>query len=597
MISSIKELLELAPTKKVMFSTDAYASPETYFLGAKRAREVVFSVLRDTCIDGDLSVGEAIEVAKDIFALNAAQFYKINFGVKDFASKDDMHQIYLKKSDASESDVSLIRVIWVDASGQHRCRVVPVKRFNDIVTKYGVGLTFACMGMTSAVDGPADGTNLSGTGEIRLMPDLSTRWRIPWQKQEEMIMADMHLKPGEPWEYCPREALRKVSRLLKEEFNLVLNAGFEIEFYLLKSVLREGKEEWVPIDFTPYCSTAAYDAVSPVFQEVLADLHSLNISVEQLHAEAGKGQFEIALGHTVATKAADNLIFTREVVRAVARKHGLLATFVPKFALDDIGSGSHVHISLWQNGENVFMASDSSSKHGMSSVGEKFMAGVLHHLSSILAFTAPVPNSYDRIQPNTWSGAYQCWGKENREAPLRTACPPGVKDGVVSNFELKSFDGCANPHLGLAAIIASGIDGLRRLCLPEPIGSVSLIAKLCDSNNRSSMLEHKRTASLYRIALALWYPIGLPQRYLYWYLVRIELLAHVVLDANPASLDGKLQRLPTSLSESVQALEKDDILQDMIGEKLLIAIKGIRKAEINYYSLNKDAYKQLIHRY
>lgn len=84
--------------------------------------------------------------------------------------------------------------------------------------------------------------------------------------------------------------------------------------------------------------------------------------------------------------------------------------------------------------------------------------------------------SYDRIQPNTWSGAYQCWGKENREAPLRTACPPGVKDGVVSNFELKSFDGCANPHLGLAAIIASGIDGLRRLCLPEPIGSVSLIA-------------------------------------------------------------------------------------------------------------------------
>ncbi|KAH9671122.1 Gln-synt C domain-containing protein [Citrus sinensis] len=537
MISSIKELLELAPTKKVMFSTDAYASPETYFLGAKRAREVVFSVLRDTCIDEDLSVGEAIEVAKDIFALNAAQFYKINLGVKDFASKDDMHQIYLKKSDAFESDVSLIRVIWVDASGQHRCRVVPVKRFNDIVTKYGVGLTFACMGMTSAVDGPADGTNLSGTGEIRLMPDLSTRWRIPWQKQEEMIMADMHLKPGEPWEYCPREALRKVSRLLKEEFNLVLNAGFEIEFYLLKSVLREGKEEWVPIDFTPYCSTAAYDAVSPVFQEVLADLHSLNISVEQLHAEAGKGQFEIALGHTVATKAADNLIFTREVVRAVARKHGLLATFVPKFALDDIGSGSHVHLSLWQNGENVFMASDSSSKHGMSSVGEKFMAGVLHHLSSILAFTAPVPNSYDRIQPNTWSGAYQCWGKENREAPLRTACPPGVKDGVVSNFELKSFDGCANPHLGLAAIIASGIDGLRRLCLPEPI------------------------------------------------------------DANPASLDGKLQRLPTSLSESVQALEKDDILRDMIGEKLLIAIKGIRKAEINYYSLNKDAYKQLIHRY
>lgn len=94
-----------------------------FLLGAKRAREVVFSVLRDACIDGDLSVGEAIEAAKDIFAQNAAQLYKINLGVKDFASKDDTHQTCLKKSDASESDVSLIRIIWVDASGQHRCRV------------------------------------------------------------------------------------------------------------------------------------------------------------------------------------------------------------------------------------------------------------------------------------------------------------------------------------------------------------------------------------------------------------------------------------------------------------------------------------------
>ncbi|XP_044473480.1 protein fluG isoform X2 [Mangifera indica] len=496
MISSIKELLELAPIKKVMFSTDGYACPETFYLGAKKAREVVFSVLCDACIDGDLSVVEAIEAAEDIFAQNAIYFYKI------------------------------------------KCRVVPIKRFNDVVKKNGVGLTFACMGMSSAVDGPADETNLTGTGEIRLMPDLSTRWRIPWESQEEMVLADMHLKPGEPWEYCPREALRRVSKVLIEEFNLVMNAGFENEFYLLKSVLREGKEEWVPIDSTPYCSSSGYNAVSSIFHEVVADLHSLNIAVEQLHPEAGKGQFEIALGHTACTKAADNLIFTREVVRAVARKHGLLATFVPKYALDDIGSGSHVHLSLWQNGENVFMASGGSNRHGMSSIGEEFMAGVLHHLPSLLAFTAPVPNSYDRIQPNTWSGAYQCWGKENREAPLRTACPPGTQDGLVSNFEIKSFDGCANPHLGLAAIIASGIDGLRRhLRLPEPI------------------------------------------------------------DANPASLDIKLQRLPKSLSESLEALKKDDFLHKLIGEKLLVAIKGVRKAEINYYSKDKEAYKQLIHRY
>ncbi|KAK5836393.1 protein fluG [Gossypium arboreum] len=538
MISSVKELLELAPIKKVMFSTDAVATPETYYLGAKRAREVVFSVLRDSCIDHDLSITEAIEASKDIFAQTAIQLYKINIGKELVGLKASKSPSYVIGTNVPEHSVSFVRILWADASGQHRCRVVPKKRFNDVVRKNGVGLTFACMAMSSAVDGPADETNLTGTGEIRLMPDLSTWREIPWKKQEEMVLADMHLKPGDAWEYCPREALRRVSKVLKDEFNLVMNAGFENEFYLLKKLEREGKEEWVPIDSKPYCSSSGFDAISTLFQEIVAALNSLNVAVEQMHAEAGNGQYEMALGYTACTYAADNLIFTREVVRAIANKHGLLATFVPKYALDDIGSGSHVHLSLWQNGQNVFQASDASSQHGMSKVGEEFMAGVLYHLPSILAFTAPLPNSYDRIQPNTWSGAYQCWGKENREAPLRIACPPGIPNGFVSNFEIKSFDGCANPHLGLAAIVAAGIDGLRRhLHLPQPI------------------------------------------------------------DANPATLEGKLPRLPKSLSESLEALQKDNVLKELIGEKLVVAITGVRKAEIEYYSKNKEAYKQLIHRY
>uniref|UniRef100_A0A2C9VE05 GS catalytic domain-containing protein n=1 Tax=Manihot esculenta TaxID=3983 RepID=A0A2C9VE05_MANES len=538
MISSLKEILELAPINKVMFSTDGYAFPETYYLGAKKTRECIFTVLRDACCDGDLTVGEAIEAAKDILARNAIKLYKINMGVKAFKSKDivSANSVNIDNS-SSDSGVSLVRILWVDASGQHRCRVVPLKRFNNVVKKNGVGLSFASMAMTSFADGPADETNLTGAGGIRLIPDLTTKRRIPWMEVEEMVLADMQLRPGEAWEYCPREALRRVSKVLKEEFNLVMDAGFENEFVLLKRVTQEGKEEWVPIDLVPYCSASGYDSAAPLFHEVVAALQSLNIIVEQLHAEAGKGQYEIVLGHTACTHSADNLIFSREVIRAIARKHGLLATFVPKYALDDLGSGSHVHISLCQNGENVFMASG-SSRHGISTVGEEFMAGVLHHLPSILAFTAPIPNSYDRIQPNTWSGAYQCWGKENKEAPIRTACPPGIKDGFISNFEIKCFDGCANPYLSLAAVLAAGIDGLRRhLSLPEPV------------------------------------------------------------DVNPLYLDGKVNRLPKSLSESLEALKKDDVLEDLIGKKLVIAIKGVRKAEIEHYSKNKDAWKQLIHRY
>ncbi|WCJ34437.1 glutamate-ammonia ligase catalytics glutamate-ammonia ligase [Euphorbia peplus] len=538
MISSLKELLELAPLNKVMFSSDGYAFPETHYLGAKKARELVFSVLCDTCSNGDLTVAEAIKVANDILANNSVNFYNIDMSRSTFGLKRNISANSANIASPPESGISFVRIIWVDASGQHRCRVVPVKRFNDIVKKNGLGLTFACMGMSSAVDGPADGTNLTGVGEIRLMADLLTKKRIPWMKQEEMVLADMHLRPGQAWEYCPRTALRRVCKVLEEEFNLVMNAGFENEFVLLKSVAKDGKEEWVPVDSACYCSASAYDANAHIFHDVVAALDSLNISVDQFHAEAGKGQFEMALGHTTCMQSADNLIYAREVIRATARRHGLLATFVPKYALDDIGSGSHVHISLWQNGRNVFIASDNSSKHGISTVGQEFMAGVLHHLPSILAFTAPVPNSYDRIQPNTWSGAYQCWGKENREAPLRTACPPGTLDGFVSNFEIKSFDGCANPHLGLAAIIAAGIDGLRRhLPLPEPV------------------------------------------------------------DVNPSILDAELQRLPASLSESVAALEEDHIFENLLGKKLLVAIKGVRKADIDYYSKNKEAYKQMIHRY
>ncbi|MED6156349.1 hypothetical protein PIB30_013623 [Stylosanthes scabra] len=534
MISSVKELLELAPINKVMFSTDGYAFPETFYIGAKRSREVLFSVLRDACIDGDLSIPEAVEAAKDIFARNSIRFYKISS--TNCLASSEYSLVSKLNINSSEFDSSLVRIIFVDGSGQHRNRVVPRKRFDDVVTKNGVGLACCVMAMASYIDGPAEGSGLNAVGEIRLMPDLSTRVRIPWSKQEEMVLCDMQIKAGTPWEYCPREALRQVSKILKDEFDLEMKAGFENEFYLLKSITREGKEEWLPFDTSNYCSSSAFDAASSILREITASILSLGISVEQLHAEAGNGQFEFALGYTTCTKSADNLIYSREVVRAIARKHGLLATFAPKYKLDDLGSGSHVHLSLWQNGKNVFMAADGSTKHGISKIGEEFMAGVLHHLPSVLAFITPLPNSYDRLQPNTWSGAYLCWGNENKEAPLRASSPPGTPNGLVSNFEIKSFDGSANPHLGLAAIIAAGIDGLRRhLPLPEPV------------------------------------------------------------DTNPNP--EKLQRLPTSLSESLEALHKDDLLKEFIGEKLTVAIKAIRKAEIGHYSKNKDAYKNLIHIY
>ncbi|CAA7390700.1 unnamed protein product [Spirodela intermedia] len=539
MVSSVRGLLDLAPLNKVMFSTDGYAFPETYYLGIKQARKVLYSVFSSACQDGDLTIPEAVDAIKAIFKENAWKFYNLREKIAPIDSSSVSSSIVLNEYRTSSDDIIFVRLIWVDTSGQHRCRVVPAKRFYEVVKDKGVGLTFASMGMSSHSDGPANETNLTGVGEIRLIPDLKTKCKLPWTEKEEMVLSDMQINPGEAWEYCPREALRRVSKILKDEFNLVMNAGFETEFFLLRGILREGKEEWIPVDKTPYCSTSGFDAVSPLLQEVNAALHSLNIPVEQLHAEAGNGQFEIALGHAICTRTADDLIYVREVIRSVSSKHGFLATFMPKYSLFDVGSGCHVHLSLWENGKNVFMGSDvSATRHGMSNIGEKFMAGILHHLPSILALTAPLPNSYERIQPNTWSGAYQCWGKENREAPIRTSCPPGIPGGLVSNFEIKSFDGCANPHLGLAAIMSSGIDGLRRnLCLPEPV------------------------------------------------------------EINPADLVPTPPRLPSVLAESVKALEGNEVIKEMMGEKLLTAILGVRKAEVSFYAKNEKASELLIHRY
>ncbi|RRT70798.1 hypothetical protein B296_00030781, partial [Ensete ventricosum] len=503
-------------------------------IGAKRAREVVFSVLATACDDGDLTLPEAIEAAEDIFRRNSLQLYKLHGVVQSSISLNKTPLIT-----SPPDGIAFVRIIWIDTSAQHRCRVIPVRRFYEVVKNSGVGLTMASMAMTSFCDGPADGTNLTAIGEIRLIPDLATKYRIPWASQEEMVLADMQIRPGEAWEYCPRDCLRRMSKILKDEFNLEMNAGFENEFYLLKNVMRDGKEQLVPFDKTPYCSTSAFDAASPILQEVNSALESMDISVEQLHAESGQGQFEVSLGHNESGLAADNLIYVREVIRSIATKHGLLATFLPKYRLDNIGSGSHVHLSLWESGKNVFMGSEASkTRHGMSELGEKFMAGVYYHLPSILAFIAPLPNSYDRIQPNTWSGAYHCWGKENREAPMRTACPPGVSRDLVSNFEIKSFDGCANPYLGLASIIAAGIDGLRRnLSLPEPV------------------------------------------------------------ETNPSDHGSDVGRLPKELHESIEALSEDTILIKFLGEELVTAVIGVRQAEDYYYRKNKDAFKELIYQY
>ncbi|KAH7446885.1 hypothetical protein KP509_01G080300 [Ceratopteris richardii] len=536
LFSAVNELLETAPLNKILFSTDAYAFPEAIFLGIKWAREVLLQVLQCTCASGDLYFDEALEAASDILGGNANNLYQLSH-----APNDTLNQVS-KETDPSSTNnhktgVKYVRLLWSDSSGQRRCRVVPKERFEKVVKTHGVGLTTCCMGMSSHVDGPAKDCGLNAVGEIRILPDSESKWIIPWSLEEELTLVDMHMTPGSPWEYCPRSTLKRLSAVLQAEFGLVMKAGFESEFYILKPDPESLK--WVGLDNSSYCSSLSFDAASDLLFEISAALSLMDVNVQQLHAEAGCGQYEISLNYEPCLKAADDVLILRETVKALVQRRRLLATFLPKLFPNDIGSGSHVHVSLWAGDKNVFQGDSSEASHyGISKIGQEFLAGVFHHLPSILAFTAPLPNSYDRIKPQTWSGAHYCWGRENREAPLRTSCPPGTDLGVVSNFELKSFDGCANPHLGLAAILAAGIDGMRRhMKLSEPI------------------------------------------------------------DNDPSLVEESLKLLPTSLDQSTRELEQNSVLKQLIGTSLVKCIIAVRQSEIEFYKKEGDVARMLAERY
>lgn len=211
----------------------------------------------------------------------------------------------------------------------------------------------------------------------------------------------------------------------------------------------------------------------PVLQDMCAAIHALGLRVEQLHKESAPGQFEIVLGHLPALEAADGLLLAKQAIVAIAHRHGLRASFLPKLTAGHAGSGCHMHLSLWSlDGQNqstseFVLGNAKNLVEVLQGVGHElligstfrpFLAGVHAHLPSVMCFTTPTPNSFRRLQPGAWAGCFACWGFANKEAPI---CIPLVSPGkgLYTNFELKLFDGTANPHVALAAVIAAGTCG------------------------------------------------------------------------------------------------------------------------------------------
>lgn len=355
------------------------------------------------------------------------------------------------KKSLQEAGIRFVRILWCDNANIIRGKAVHIEMLSHYF-EYGVGISAGQQGVPVMYDAVIPETGLGPVGEIRLVPDWFSFTPLPYAPNHARVMGNMVLN-GSPWALCPRNFLVRMIEAARRE-GLEIRAAFENEFYLL----RQTSEGIVPADSTVFASTQAMDKHREVIDEIVEALIAQKIPVEQYYPESGPGQQEISMGYTDALRAADRQITFRETVRAIAHYHNLTASFLPKIFPDAAGSGCHIHLSLWRNGQNLLP--DPQGVCGLSQIGQAFIAGILDHLPALMALTTPSNNSYRRIRPHSWSGAFRCWGLDNREAAVRVPSNPGFNGS--SHFELKTVDASANPYFALGAVIAAGLDGVQR---------------------------------------------------------------------------------------------------------------------------------------
>jgi glutamine synthetase len=355
--------------------------------------------------------------------------------------------------------ISLTRFLYADHGGIIRGKAAATARLAER-TESGIGHTKAMMAM-SMMDELAPVEGMGPVGEVRIKPDPDTFVPLPYAPGAAAMLADQVNPDGSPWDGCARTFLKQAIAELSST-GYELQASFEPEFSLGHY---EGAS-FTPIDESLCYSATGFHLAHDYTIDLVDALIKQGLEVEHYYPELGHGQQEVPIRHATALRAADNHVLLRETVRAVAIRHGLWASFAAKPLPMQAGNGAHLHASLWADGANAF--ADPRDNRRLSAVGYRFLAGVLAHLPGLVALTCGTVNSYRRLAPQMWSGAYLCYGPDNREAAVRICSPIGSAGSV--NLELKPVDSTGNPYLALGAFIYAGIDGIRRILDPgEPL--------------------------------------------------------------------------------------------------------------------------------
>lgn len=313
-----------------------------------------------------------------------------------------------------------------------------------------------------------DGSSVYGTvrddeSDMYLKPDPDTFAIFPWRTSSGLdarLICDVFMPDGEPFQGDPRYILKKALMEAKT-YGYTLKAGPECEFFLFHTD-EKGRPTTVTHDNAGYYDLAPVDLGEAARRDMVMALKQMGIGVETSHHEIAPGQHEIDLKWEEALFSADMIMTFRAVVRTIAQRHGLHATLMPKPVSDIAGSGLHINMALYSGEKNVFY--DSRDKIGLSQEGYFFMGGLLSHARAITAIANPTVNSYKRLISGYDAPFYVTWSAKNSGSLIKV---PEARGGRAM-LEFRSPDSCCNPYLALAALLMSGIDGIRNNILPPP---------------------------------------------------------------------------------------------------------------------------------
>jgi glutamine synthetase len=356
---------------------------------------------------------------------------------------------------ADKENVKFIRLQFTDILGT-------IKNVEIPVSQLGKALDNEMM---------FDGSSIEGfvrieESDMKLYPDYDTWVVFPWTAEKGKVarlICDIYNPDGTPFEGDPRSNLKRVLKEMEELGFSDFNLGPEPEFFLFKLDV-EGQPTLELNDNGGYFDLAPTDLGENCRRDIVLELEEMGFEIEASHHEVAPGQHEIDFKYASALKACDDIQTFKLVVKTIARKHGLHATFMPKPLFGVNGSGMHCNMSLFKDGKNSFF--DENGELQLSETARQFLAGTIKHATGFTAITNPTVNSYKRLVPGYEAPCYVAWSAQNRSPLIRIPASRGMSTRV----EVRSVDPAANPYLAMSVLLAAGLDGIKNeMKAPKPI--------------------------------------------------------------------------------------------------------------------------------